>query len=384
MPASVSFAKLRLSWAQVGNDTRPYQTDKYYDRVYGNSFTNSSTLYNATLKPEITSSYEAGIDIRLFNNRIGIDMSVYNNKSRNQILAIPLDPVSGYSNALVNAGLINSKGIEVMLTGKQVKTKNFSWSTTLTWSRNRSYVRELAESITNQIIYAHNTNVSIEARVGGRMGDLYGRGFQRSPEGKIIYSSVGLPAPLDPVTKKWGNAFADWKAGLMNEFTIRQFKISILFDGQKGGSMYSQTNHKNNTLGKTTVTLPGRDDGIIGDGVVMGTDGKYTPNTVKVPASSYYDNYYAISNAEVNIFDASFIKLREARVEFNLAKKLLQGIGVTQSSVALYGRELFNFTNFPGFDPEGGNLNNGTLTPGVELTQFPSTRNIGVNLTLKF
>lgn len=311
-------------------------------------------------------------------------MAVYNNKSRNQILAIPLDPVSGYSNALVNAGLINSKGIEVMLTGKPVKSKNFSWNTTLTWSRNRSYVRELAEGITNQIIYSHESNVSIEARVGGRMGDLYGRGFQRSPEGKIIYSSVGLPAPLNPVTKKWGNAFADWKAGLMNEFTIRQFRISILFDGQKGGSLYSQTNHKNNTLGKTKVTLPGRDDGIIGDGVVMGTDGKYTPNTVKVPASSYYDNYYAISNAEVNIFDASFIKLREVRVEFNLALKLLQSIGVTQSSVAVYGRELFNFNSFPGFDPEGGNLNNGTLTPGVELTQFPSTRNMGINLTLKF
>lgn len=170
----------------------------------------------------------------------------------------------------------------------------------------------------------------------------------------------------------------------MNEFTIRSFRISILFDGQKGGSLYSQTNHKSNTLGKTTVTLPGRDDGIIGDGVVAGADGKYSANTIKVPASSYYDNYYTISNAETNIFDASYVKLREARVEFNLPQKLLKGIGITQSSVALYGRELFNFTDFPGFDPEGGNLNSGTLIPGVELMQFPSTRNIGVNLTLKF
>lgn len=384
MPSPVSFAKLRMSWAQVGNDTRPYQTDKYYDRIYGNSFTNPSTLFNPNLKPEITSSYEAGIDVRLFKGRVGIDLSVYNNKSRNQILAIPLDPVSGYSNALVNAGLINSKGMEVLLTCKPLKTKNFSWNTTLTWSRNRSYVRELAEGINNQIIYSHDGNVTIEARVGGRMGDLYGRGFQRSPDGQIIYSSVGLPATLDPVTKKWGNAFPDWKAGLLNEFTIGQFRISILFDGQKGGSIYSQTNHKSNTLGKTTITLPGREDGIVGDGVVAGADGKYTTNTVKVQASSYYENYYGISNAETNIFDASFIKLREARVEFNLPQKLLHGIGVTQSSVALYGRELFNFTRFPGFDPEGGNLNNGTLTPGVEIMQFPSTRNMGVNLTLKF
>lgn len=385
LPSPISFAKFRASWAQVGNDTRPYQTDKYYDRIYGNSFTNPSTLFNTDLKPEITSSYEAGVDIRFFKGRLGIDLAVYDNKSRNQILAIPLDPVSGYSSALVNAGLINSKGIELMVTAKPVINKKFAWTTTLTWSRNRSYVRELTEGITNQIIYAHGGNVSIEARVGGRMGDLYGRGFQRSPEGQIIYSSNGLPAPLDPVTKKWGNAFADWKVGLMNEFTIGNFRINILFDGQKGGSMYSQTNHKNNTLGKTKVTLPGRDNGIVGDGVVFNSGtGKYEKNTVNVAASSYYDNYYAISNAETNIFDASFLKLREARVEFSLPKRILSKVGIRQTSVAVYGRDLFNITSFPGFDPEGGNLNSGTLTPGVELTQFPSTRNMGINLTFKF
>lgn len=385
LPAVVSFAKFRLSWAQVGNDTRPYQTDKYYDRIYGNSFTNSPTLFNANLKPEITSSYEAGIDLRLFKGRIAIDATVYDNKSRNQILAIPLDPVSGYSNALVNAGLINSKGVEIALTGKPLVTKNLSWSSTLTWSRNRSYVKELADGITTQVIYSHSGNVTIEARVGGRMGDMYGKGFQRSPEGAIIYSSVGLPATLDPTTKKWGNAFADWKAGLMNEFTFKNFRISILLDGQKGGSMYSQTNHKNNTLGKTKVTLPGRDEGIVGDGVVWNSlTQKYERNTVKVAASSYYDNYYQISNAETNIFDASYLKLREARIEFNLPQNLLAKAGIRQTSIAVYGRDLFNITSFPGFDPEGGNLNSGTLTPGVELTQFPSTRTMGVNLTFKF
>ena len=383
LPAPVSFAKIRMSWAQVGNDTRPYQTDKYYDRIYGNSFTNPGTLYNPNLKPEITSSYEAGVDIRLFNNRIILDVAGYNNKSRNQILAIPLDPVSGFSNAFVNAGLINSKGVEVTLTGKPVVKKNFTWSSTLTWSRNRSYVKELTEGITNQTIFQY-AGVSIEARVGGRMGDIYGRGFQRSPEGKIVYSSVGLPAQLDPTIKKWGNAFADWKAGLMNEFTINKFRISILLDGQKGGSMFSQTNHKLNTLGKTKITLPGRDEGIIGDGVVLGANGKYTPNTVRVSAASFYDNYYGLNNVEVNIFDASYLKLREARIEFNLPPKLLSKAGIRQTSIAVYGRDLFNITNFPGFDPEGGNLNNGTLTPGVEIAQFPSTRNMGINLTFKF
>jgi TonB-linked SusC/RagA family outer membrane protein len=380
MPAFVSFTKLRASWAQVGNDTRPYQIARYYDKIYGNSFTNPSTLFNANLKPEITSSYEFGLDLRLFKSRLGLDVAFYNNDSRNQILAVPLDPTSGFSNALINAGLINSKGVEVKLTGKIINNTHFNWTTTAIWSRTRSYVRELAEGITNQTLYSHSGNVTIEARVGGLMGDMYGRGFQRSPDGQIIYGTNGLPAQLDPTTKKWGNAFADWKGSFMNELSYKGVKLSILLDGQMGGSMYSQTNHKNNTLGKTKVTLPGRDGGLVGDGVVAMADGSFAPNTVKVAASAYYDNYYQISNAEVNIFDATFLKIREVRLEFKLQNKRY----AQQLSIAFFGRDLFNFTKFPGFDPEGGNLNSGTLTPGVELTQFPSARTVGANLTFKF
>ena len=385
LPKVFSFAKARASWAQVGNDTRPYQTARYYDRIYGNSFTNPSQLFNAELKPEITESYEFGLDLRLFKNRLGFDVAYYNNNSRNQILSIPLDPVSGFATALINAGLINSKGWELKLSGKPISNNKFNWNTTLLWSRNRSYVKELTEGITNQIIYQHNTNVLVEARVGGLMGDMYGRGFQRSPDGQIIYSSAnGLPAPLDQVARKMGNAFADWKGSVMNEFSYKNIRFSILVDGQKGGEMYSQTNHKNNTLGKTKVTLPGREGGVIGQGVVKQADGTFIPNTVKAAASAYYDNYYQITNAETNIFDASFIKIREVRLEFGLPSQLLKKIGVQRTSIALWGRDLFNFTKFPGFDPEGGNLNNGTLTPGVELAQFPSNRTIGTNLTFKF
>ena len=385
LPKQVSFAKLRLSWAQVGNDTRPYQTSKYYDVIYSNQFTNSSTLFNPALKPEINSSYEAGLDIRLFKSRLSIDIAVYKNHSRNQIIAIPLDPVSGYQKALINAGLIESNGAELQLKGTPVQTKNFKWTTTLNWSANRSYVKELANGVTTQVISA-NSGVNIEARVGGRMGDLYGQGFQRSPQGKIIYNSTGLPTTLDPISKLWGNAFPDWKAGLMNEFAFNNFRVSILLDYQKGGTMYSQTNMKGNSLGKTKITLPGRENGIVGDGVVYNAaNGKYdTPNNVNVSAAAYYELYYSSNNAETNTFDATYLKLREARIEYTLPPNLLKKIGITQTSIALYGRDLFNITKFPGFDPEGGNLNNGTITPGAEIMQFPSSRTMGVNLTVKF
>jgi TonB-linked SusC/RagA family outer membrane protein len=384
LPPSLSFAKLRLSWAQVGNDTRPYQTARYYDKIYSNNFTNPATLYNPNLKPEITSSFETGLDLRVLNNRLGLDLTVYKNNSRNQILEIPLDNTSGYSRALMNAGLISSTGVEVVVAGKPVQTPGFKWNSNLTWSRNRSYVRELAPGIDNQVIASHNSNVSIEARVGGRMGDMYGRGFQRSPEGRIVYTTGGVPAELDPTLKKWGNAFADWKAGITNELSYKDFRLSILFDGQYGGDVYSQTNHKLNTLGKTKVTLPGREGGIVGDGVVRQSDGSFVINTTNVSALKYYDEYYKITNAETNIFDASFIKLRETRLEYNLPAGLISRIALKRASVALYGRDLLLFTKFPAYDPEAAMLNNGTITPGIEMAQFPSTRTMGVNVTVQF
>lgn len=392
MPSSISLAKLRLSWAQVGNDAIPYQTSKYYDRINTNGFTNPAILYNADLKPEITAGYEAGVDFRMYDGRIGLDVAMYNNKSRNQIIPLPIDPVSGYSSKMINAGLINSRGVEVTLTGKPVVHKNFSWTTTLNWAMNRSYVRELADGVPSDILFNHSGNVTIEARVGGRMGDMYAKPLSRTPDGQIIYSN-GLPASLDPTAIKMGNAFADWKAGLMNEFTIKHVRISVLLDGQKGGDIYSNTNYKNNSLGKTKVTLPGRaEGGVVGKGVMMDpSSGKYVPNTVKVSALNYYQTVYNDAVAENNIFDASFLKVREVRVEFNLPPQVLHAIHLQQGSIALYGRDLFDFTRFPAFDPESGNMSTGstdskvgTLVPGVEIAQFPSTRTIGLNLTLKF
>lgn len=383
LPRMVSFAKVRLSYAQVGNDTQPYQTARYYDQIYATSFTNNATLFNADLKPEITTAYEAGLDLRLWQNKIGLDFTAYQSDSRNQILAIPLDITTGYQRILTNAGLIRSKGLEVVLSAKPLTRPNFTWNTTLNWSYNRSYVLELAEGLNNQIIGQHSV-VSLEARVGGRMGDLYGLGFQRSPDGQIIYNSAGLPAQLDPVRKNWGNAFPDWRGGVLNQVAFGKFRASILFDGQLGGNVFSMTNHKLNTLGKTKVTLPGREDGIIGDGVVDNGDGTFSPNTVKTTAQRYYNEYYKHANVETNIFDASFIKLREARIEYVVPLAFINRFGIQQASVAIYGRDLLLFTKFPSFDPEVAMLNSGAFLPGVEMTQFPSTRTLGMNLSLKF
>ncbi|UKJ08609.1 SusC/RagA family TonB-linked outer membrane protein [Solitalea lacus] len=384
LPMEVSFAKLRVSAAQVGNDTNPYKTSKYYGASeFPGSGSVSTTLYNVNFKPELTTSYEAGLDVRMFGGQLGIDATVYNNYTQNQILDVPLEPSTGYFAAVLNAGKVRNQGVELMLNVKPFD-KAFKWSSTITWAKNKNKVLELAEGMIDQQVIGYGGNATLIAKVGGSTGDIYGFGFLRSPEGKVIYGTDGLPARPDEI-QYIGNAYADWKGGFSNEFAYKNFRLSILVDGQYGGLIYSQTHHKMSEQGKLKHTLVGREEGyIIGDGVVKNADGAYAPNTTKVAVGYYYADYYRRANVEANSFDASFLKLREVRLEYNLPKKWLNKVFVNQASVALYGRDLAMATNFPMFDPETAALNGSTILPGVEMGQLPTPRTFGMNLTLKF
>jgi hypothetical protein len=161
--------------------------------------------------------------------------------------------------------------------------------------------------------------------------------------------------------------------------------MSVLFDGQYGGIVYSQTHHKMAEQGKLKSTLVGREDGfIVGDGVVQNADGTYSPNTTQVNLATYYGDFYRRANVESNSFDASFVKLREMRVEYALPARVLSKTSIRSASIAFYGRDLAMWTKFPIFDPETAALNGSTLLPGVEMGQLPTPRTFGANLTLKF
>ncbi len=385
LPTNISFAKLRFSAAQVGNDTDPYKTSKYYGTSdFPSSASVPTILHNVDFKPEISTNFEAGLDIRLFKSRLNLDLTVYSNVTRNQILDVPLDPTTGYARAVLNAGAVRNQGIEVVLNAQPIKNKNFTWSTILTWSKNQNRVLELAEGMDGKQDIGYGGNATIQARVGGTTGDIYGFGFMRSPDGQIVYNSSGLPArPAD--IQYIGTAYADWKGGLRNEFNYKGFRFSILFDGQLGGRIYSQTHHKMTEQGKLKHTLLGREENyIIGTGVIQNADKSYSTNTTKVLPVDFYADYYRRANVESNTFDASFIKLREARLEYMLPKKMLGKSFLKQVSVALYGRDLLLITSFPIFDPETAALNGSTILPGVEMGQLPSSRTIGANITVKF
>jgi len=384
LPAVISFAKLRLSAAQVGNDTDPYKTRKYYGTSeFPSSASVPTTLHNVNFKPEISNSVETGLDIRFFKGRLGIDLTYYNNITRNQILEAPLDPTTGYSRAVLNGGKIRNRGVELVVTGEPVKTKNFRWNSFLTWAKNQNRVLELTEGMEDKQDIGYGGNATIQARVGGTTGDIYGFGFLRSPDGQIIYTAAGLPARPQEI-QYIGNAYADWKAGFRNEFSYKNLRMSILFDGQYGGIIYSQTHHKMSEQGKLKHTLRGREENfIIGEGVVLDAEGKYVPNTTKVLPHQYYADYYRRANVESNSFDASYIKLREARIEYNLPMSWIRKTSFQQVSLALYGRDLWMWTEFPIFDPETAALNGSTILPGIEMGQMPTQRTFGFNLTVK-
>ncbi len=385
LPTQISYAKVRFSAAQVGKDTDPYRTKKYYGTSeFASSGSVPTTLPNDKLKPEFATSYETGLDIRLLKNRLRFDVAVYSNTISNQVVAVPLDPTTGYSSAFLNSGVVRNQGVEVLINAQPIKTKNLSWNATLTWAKDKNKVLKLAEGFSDRQDIGYGGNATIQARIGGTTGDIYGFGFVKSPDGQIVYTNDGLPArPAD--IQYIGNAYADWKGGLQNEFNYKNFRFSFLIDGQYGGIIYSQTHHKMTEQGKLQHTLRGREENfIIGDGVVLGTDGKYTTNTKKVLPVDYYANYYRRANVEANSFNASFVKLREVRFEYSLPLTVLSKTFIRQATFGLYGRDLLMITSFPMFDPETAALNGSTLLPGVEMGQLPSTRTMGLNITFKF
>ena len=386
LPAMFSFLKIRGSFAQTGSGgTEPYRTSfNYLASLFPGSLINPPVLPNINLKPQTTKAYELGADIRLFQSRLGFDVAVYRNNTSDQILVPPVDRSSGANGIIINNGLVRNQGIEVAFNGMPIKSSNgLSWTINGTFTANRSKIVSLSDSL-NAVVLNTGPRGTLEARVGSRLGDIYGQGYLRSPDGQIVYAN-GLPL-YDPNIKHIGNAYAKFKGSLGTSISYQRVSLSVLFDGQSGGMAYSLTTAVLAEEGKLTKTLPGRYNGIIGNGVVQNSDGSYSPNTVVSPTiAAYYKAHFNRDNVESNTYSTDFIKFREARIDYSLGPKLLQRAGIKRASIGIYGRDLFQFTKWPGFDPEFGTLSaDGDVGVGFETAQFPSTRTLGLNLTIGF
>lgn len=383
-----NFWKLRASWAKVGIDGSPYQLEKYYDLsdIQG-SVTAPSTYPNPNLKPEINTNIEAGMDFGLLGNRLNYNFTVYQNNTRNQIIRIPTLYETGYSHRWINAGEVRNRGIEMSLDATPVRIKNFSWKIGANWSMNENQIMSLPAEFNNEP-YTMSTVAGVvyfNAEVGGSLGDMYGFKLVRTPDGQVVFGDNGLTARPANI-EKVGNAFPKWRAGFQNDFRFGNVQVSFSFDGQYGGMAYSQTHHKMSEQGKLTHTLNGRSDTgmMVGEGVVQNPDGSYSPNTKSVTVASYYGDYYRRANVETNTFDTSFIKLRDARIAYSFPKNITKQLRMTELTLALFGKNLWMWTEFPMFDPEVATLDNSTITPGVEIGQLPSARTIGFQINVKF
>lgn len=389
LPSIFDYAKLRFSAASVGSGgTIAYLTAYNYvpaGSLYNGGLENPALLANPNLKPLRTNSYEVGAAAKMFKNRFGFDVAAYIGNTKDQHLKRIVDRASGFSQILINAGEVSNRGIEVALNGTPVSSRSgFKWNTTVTFSANKNRVEELLDS--SVVIRTGPVGGGqIVANVGGSMGDLYGRGYVRAPDGQVVYDPQTGFALISQDVKYLGNTIPKWKLGFTNEFQYKQFRLSIQFDGQYGAVAHSLMHYKMAEQGKLTKTLPGRYNGIIGNGVVMGSDGKYRPNDVIAKdIDEYYRSHYGTDNAEGSTFSTDFIKFREARLDYNLKARTLKRLGLQRATVGIYGRNLFIWSDWPMFDPEFGTLAGTDIVQGFETGQFPSTRTIGFNLLVAF
>jgi TonB-linked SusC/RagA family outer membrane protein len=385
LPEAISYAKLRASLAGVGSGTtNPYQTTFNYvtaGSTYSGGLQNPRVLANPDLKPLRTTTLELGAEMRFFKSRLGFDLAVYSGNTKNQILNRTIDQSSGYSQAVINVGRVNNKGLEISVNGSPLKNPNgFSWTVFGTFSANRNKIQELADSAV-VLRNGPTGGAQIVARVGGSMGDMYGRGYLRAPDGQIVYDASTGFAKLANDLVYLGNTTAKWKTSMGHDFKYKQFGLHLLFDAQFGAVAYSLSNYKLAEQGKTTNTLPGRYNGIIGNGVIQNPDGSYRKNDVIASdIDGYYRSHYG--NAEGNTFSTNFVKFREARLDFTVGKNLTHRLGLQRATVGVYGRDLYIWSKWPIFDPEFGTLDGSDIVQGFEVAQFPSTRTFGFNLVI--
>jgi len=390
-PSQVDMVKFRFSASQVGSGgTTPYLTSYNYPvagagNYPGGALTNPTLLPNANLKPLKTTTYETGLDLRFFKSRLTVDAAYYFGTTRNQHLRRIVDRSSGYNQVLINAGAVQNTGFELALNGTPFKSqRGLSWTVFGTFSTNKNKITELLDS--NVIL--RNGPVAggqIVARIGGSMGDMYGRGYVRSPDGQVVYDgSTGVAKITDEVVYL-GNTIPKFRFSLGNDFKYKQFKLNVLFDAQIGAVAHSLTNYKMVEQGKLKSTLPGRYSGIIGNGVIQNTDGSYRTNDVLTfDLDAYYRSHMGADNAEGSTFSTDFVKFREASLYYTFTPKLVKRLGLQRVTAGVYGRNLFIWSPWPMFDPEFGTLAGTDIVQGFETGSFPSTRNMGVSLVVGF
>lgn len=395
----LSLAKIRASWAQVGNDTDPYQLAQVFKsqnpwNANTPIFAENTILANSSLRPEQTESYEVGADIRLFNNKVGIDITYYDQATTDQIMTIEVSKAAGYDKKVINAGKITNKGLELMLRARVIDTKSFSWDISVNYARNRNKVEELFTdefgNTLETIVLHSRRGLSLQARVGEAYGTLFGSAYKRVSDGlyagQIVFKD-GIPQKEDEL-QIIGNITPDWTGGIQNTFNYKGFAVSALIDAKIGGDIADESTSTGMQTGIYPITALGREEGVIGVGVKnIGSEERpeYVINDVVQPTKSVTRMLSVRSVNEGAVFEATYVKLREVRIGYTLPATTLASIGIIKgASFSFVGRNVaMLYNSHPQIDPDI-NIYGGNLLGALYYMTIPSTRSLGVNVNLKF
>ncbi|MAZ28931.1 MAG: SusC/RagA family TonB-linked outer membrane protein [Cytophagaceae bacterium] len=383
------YVKLRSSWAKVGSGSyggryshlQTYDTGLTWNNTPSLNF--PGTIINPDLKPEFSNSTEYGVDLRFFKNRLGLDVTYYRILDYDQIQQLPISEASGYTSRFVNGDSYLQKGVEVVVNATPIKTDDFRWDVVTNWSQRRSYFEE----------FYGGENQRGRYKVGDRTDVIYYSPYQHTPEGRLILgNNNGMPLS-NPYSDYRGHDGSDWVFGLQNTFSYKNFGLSFSLDGRLGGLMYSSTIEKmwwggthpgtvnqfrdDANAGRSTYVVPGvvvvSGEATYDEyGKVLSDDRVYAPNTTPVNYISFmkstnnalYDHYY----------DETFLKLRELIITYNFSQELLESIGFKKASISLVGRNLALWSKIDHVDPDSGS----------DSLQTPTTRNMGVNVSVSF
>ncbi|MEZ4888781.1 MAG: SusC/RagA family TonB-linked outer membrane protein [Chitinophagales bacterium] len=391
LPNVLSFAKLRASWAQVGNDTAPYQTGSAFvaGTTYNSqpTFTTQDVIANANLQPEQTTAIEVGADLRFLDDRLRFDFTYYNALTENQIISFPVPISSGYNEQVVNGGAVRSKGVEILAGLSLVREADFKWDAFFNFSQNVSTVESLpegAEKITlafSSVYDNVNQTVWFQVEEGGKIGDMYGTGYQRNENGDFIIDANGRYI-ADNSLQKLGNYNPDFSLGFSNNLSYKNWDLGFLLDWRQGGILVSRTLSLAAVGGQLIGTADRPEAGIVAGGVVNVGEGDnvvWSPNTTAVSAETYYRQFYDRNHEENNTYDASYLKLRQLSIgyHFNLPQN-------RTLNIALIGRNLYAWSEIPHFDPEQLAVQGNQFVNGVEDMSYPSSRSLGIKLGLEF
>ena len=398
-PESISFAKIRASWAQVGNDTDPFQTAGSFiaQTPFNNqpTFSEQGFISNSNLLPERIKSFEIGTDVRFFDDRLRFDFTYYNTLTKNQIISLPISISSGYTQQVVNGGEVRTKGIELVAGINPIRKKDFSWTTYLNFSTNEAIVESLPQEAGRlTLAYSRvydNTNQTVWFQVeeGGRIGDIYGTGYLKNENGDFVIDGNGKFI-VDNNLIKLGNYNPDFTLGFSNHFDYKNWNASFLLDWKKGGVIVSRTQALAGVGGQLIETENRPEDGIIAEGVInTGTPENpiWTPNSTAVSPESYYRQFYDRNHEENNTYDASYLKLREFSIGYTFGgANKSEGFfsNGRQLKVALIGRNLFAWSDIPHFDPEQLAVQGNNFVSGVEDMSYATSRSFGIKLGLDF